>query len=151
MSRTIIDARGTTKLGTALAEAAEPEPLGTYEFSEEENQIVQSLGGKLKLVGVLLVSIGVLLLLFAVLTVARGNLALLGLPATILLISGALAIKPASALSQIATTEGNDLNFLFLALMQMRKLFAFWGYLLIGVILFDVIIVVLPMVLAMRR
>lgn len=107
---------------------------GTYEFSEEQNQIIKSLALYMKVLAIVLLVVGGLMVLASVALVAS-----IGTPAIVLLVEGGLILtfgiftqRAASAFRQIVASAGADVGHLMSALVSLRGLYRLQVILLIA-------------------
>lgn len=125
---------------------------GTYEFDEEQNQIIKSLALYMKILAIMLLVVGGLMVLAGVAMAVS-----VGPPAIVLLVEGGLILtfgiftqRAASAFRQIATSAGADVGHLMSALVSLRGLYRLQVILMIAGIGLAVLLMVVAGVMAAR-
>ncbi|MDB5099373.1 MAG: hypothetical protein JWM80_3794 [Cyanobacteria bacterium RYN_339] len=113
-----------------------------FEFTEAHNQVFRELGKRMSTVGTLTMVFGALTVLASVVTAAKGGGSSV-VSGVLWLVFGSWTQNAGKAFTAIATTQGNDVDHLMLALEHLRKLYkAMYGLLITGVILAAVVFVI---------
>jgi hypothetical protein len=113
-----------------------PHPRGAYEFSDEEKERFRGLAASVSFVGVCTMLFGAMSVLFAFGAAYAGfvgNGIALGVVAVLLLVMAWWTVSAGRSLSAIVTTRGRDSERLMEAVDQLRRLFGFARFAIIGV------------------
>ncbi len=106
----------------------------TYEFTLEQNDVVQRLASRMRVVGRALMILAVLLAVWAFVPAGTGGS--MGLVAAVALgLTGVWSERAGTALARVVRMEGADIAHLMRALAEMRKLYDFQYWLFVGLAL----------------
>lgn len=100
------------------------EPAGSYEFTEEQDGLIERLAGGMRFVGIFLVILGAIGCVGGAAAMLLGRRGALGLPVgAMAVLLGLNAIGGAGAFGKVVRTRGNDVANLMDALDYMRRFF----------------------------
>jgi succinate-acetate transporter protein len=109
-----------------------------YEFSENENQIIENLASKMNFLGLAILVFGIVVLLAGVIHFHPGLI----FGSIIFLTTGIFAISASQSFRNVVETKGDDINHLMSALDHLRKAVTV-GYWIFVVGLLSVIVLAL--------
>lgn len=87
--------------------------MGNYEFTEQENVVMDELAGNLRVVGILQIVFGIVILVLAFITlrfVPETNLVARTIDAAAMIALGVAVYRPADNFKRIVTTRGRDID-----------------------------------------
>ena len=145
------DAHQCGDCGTSFPSTNSSETGGPYEFTEDQNRIIGSVGSTMRMVGIVLLVLGGLQIVAGFLGIINGGDARLTavLPQGILgLVIGSFTKSAGTAFSRIVSTKGNDIGHLMNALGALRSLYRLQVILL--VLAAGVILIVAALVLVVK-
>lgn len=130
-----------------MEQVAQAQPSG-YEFSLSQNQTIQMLAKRMKVLGWVYIIYGALIGLIGVLTLVMMPLigVLYILITAVILFTGIWTKSAATSFDMIVSTKGSDVNHLMDALESLRKLYNLQYWLLIGSLIAFAIGVVIAIV-----
>jgi hypothetical protein len=99
-----------------------PTSTDSYEFSEQQNNLITSLASYMSAMGIILLIVGAIQLLVGVAIIAKGGVVAL-IQGLLSLVIGGFTLKAAGAFSRIVSSTGNDIGYLMSALGTLRDLY----------------------------
>jgi hypothetical protein len=106
--------------------ASRPGPVPAYEFTDRQNRTVAHLAVVMRFVGLAHVGLGVILAIAVIrlwTAVVAASL-IIGVMAALVLLMGAYLVAAAAHFRRIATTSGNDVDNLMIALDELKNVYA---------------------------
>jgi hypothetical protein len=109
-----------------------PTSTDSYEFNEQQNELISSLASCMGVMGIILLIVGALKLLVGALKLLAGAVTIVmggavalsaGIEGLLWLVIGGLTLKAAGAFRQIVSSTGNDMDDLMRALGTLRDLY----------------------------
>lgn len=142
--------RDIIESGCILREGHQVE-FQSYEFNNNQNQLIRELSEKMRFVSYFLIGLGVLVTILGLVLIANGGGLGNIIQGIVQIFIGFWTNKAASAFKQIVDTQGNDMENLMSALSELRKLYTLQYWLYIVALIFVALGIVLGIAFTVGR